>query len=769
MASYKSTAARDLPLDREQRWDAEAAERRIFAWAWPDGKAPADGGNARRAFLLHNADTPTDPAGYLLPFADVVDGRLVAVTGGLADCARQVPGIELSAEQAESVEVTLNAYTERLHEENETDEQRDAAGIMLARTPLERRAAKQPASRDELPEELFQQIHDPSVLENGLPYLNAAWGSTDLVDTYHTRMLPSTLQNFADDSSAGISIQNSHRNNELGLGRTYLGKYTARRGATPGRSVMDFYIPPNLQVTELNTNSVIDGIKWGTLKDVSVGFYGGELRCSIDQKPMLRNLFFLMFFGGDDDDRDQIDTDGPCNHLPGVEYWKRDKDGKKLNEREVAIGEIDGAHLAELSIVFDGATPQAQIKGRQAPVMAKATRMMEMGVLSRRSAMALETQYRSRGVRLPDLSDLTTRRWAGFTSRNTDTPPHLLPMHRADQVYTVPPKKGDVLTKSEAGYVDKGPFGCKNCSWFEGGDSGSGKCAVIGGTVSANGCCDEWNEDDAPKDQGKQKAEYVEVKGANYTCGECRFFDANKNTCWPVEGSIDEKASCNKWMPHEEDRAQAVVAVRSHEEAAATTAASAEGDPPAHTTTPKEAASVPEPNEAAAEGAATTTGAATAPPAGSGGGEVASRTANPSSSPTAGSDDPIAGVRAALVSAGLAPEGFQGDLATRFRELGVELTELRGWSDIGHAARTELVERCKKAGVRAFGTNGLPEAAYGPILTRGSYQELQDLLGHLNDLGAQRFPGGRKTEDGKDDPAPQERSAANVPDLAFRS
>jgi len=122
------------------------------------------------------------------------------------------------------------------------------------------------------------------------------------------------------------------------------------------------------------------------------------------------------------------------------------------------------------------------------------------------------------------------------------------------EVYTVPPKPGVKLSKKNAGYVAKGPFGCLHCSWFEEPRSGGvGRCDPVGGPVNRHGCCDFWNDQDAPKNAGKQGCEYVYVPGSGYTCTECKFFDPASRSCSPVEGDIAPEASCNKWMPIEDD------------------------------------------------------------------------------------------------------------------------------------------------------------------------------------------------------------------------
>lgn len=118
------------------------------------------------------------------------------------------------------------------------------------------------------------------------------------------------------------------------------------------------------------------------------------------------------------------------------------------------------------------------------------------------------------------------------------------------EVYTVPPRQGQALTKRLAGYNDDGPFGCKNCSWFERPATGElGACKPVGGPVHRDACCDYWNVKDAPQNQGKAGCEYVYVPEAKYECAECRYFDAAHELCWPVIGHIRPDASCNKWTP----------------------------------------------------------------------------------------------------------------------------------------------------------------------------------------------------------------------------
>ena len=94
------------------------------------------------------------------------------------------------------------------------------------------------------------------VVEHGLPYVETAWASVDRVDSYVTRMRPSSLKNYAEGAAQGLSVQNSHRANELPLS-----------GPSPGgiawQPVADgdgFSIPPGLRVTDVDSSDVSAGI-----------------------------------------------------------------------------------------------------------------------------------------------------------------------------------------------------------------------------------------------------------------------------------------------------------------------------------------------------------------------------------------------------------------------------------------------------------------------------------------------------------------------------
>ena len=199
------------------------------------------------------------------------------------------------------------------------------------------------------------KMHDPSMMDNMTPFFWSAEISNGNVDSYFTHMLPSTLTNFANDASNGVSFLNSHRHNELPLGRSLNGVYDGNR------VVADFYTMPGLNLNGVTTDDFITGIKTGLLSDVSVGF-------SLGQGQMWCDVCKMDYRSWD------------CPHVAGMKY-----DIQGGGQVTATVG-VDNARLAEVSAVFDGATPDATIL--------KATRMIEAGELKPDAVRMLEARYR---------------------------------------------------------------------------------------------------------------------------------------------------------------------------------------------------------------------------------------------------------------------------------------------------------------------------------------------------------------------------------------
>lgn len=200
---------------------------------------------------------------------------------------------------------------------------------------------------------LKTKMHDPSMMDNMTPFFWSAEISNGNVDSYFTHMLPSTLTNFAADASAGVSFLNSHRHNELPMGRSLRGVYEG------DRVVADFYTMPGINLNGVSTDDFITGVKTGIIKDTSVGFFGGDQWCDICHQNY-RSM--------------------ACPHIAGFRY-----EIQGGGEVTATIG-VDNARLAEVSAVFDGSTPDATIL--------KATRMIEAGELKPDAVRMLEARYR---------------------------------------------------------------------------------------------------------------------------------------------------------------------------------------------------------------------------------------------------------------------------------------------------------------------------------------------------------------------------------------
>lgn len=195
--------------------------------------------------------------------------------------------------------------------------------------------------------------------------------SSNRLDSYFTHMAESTLKNFAADTKAGVTFLDSHNHRNLGYGQSLTGAFMAENGIN--RVLADFYTVPGIRfgsgLSYESTDDFIRAVKARLVRDVSVGFYGGDMLCDI-----CGNSFY--------DFRE-------CPHWPGVEYPV----GEQGALTKIATFEIIDAHLAEVSAVYDGATPEAMIL--------KARQQAEAGEMEPNVARILEVNYR---IKLPGAS-----------------------------------------------------------------------------------------------------------------------------------------------------------------------------------------------------------------------------------------------------------------------------------------------------------------------------------------------------------------------------
>lgn len=209
--------------------------------------------------------------------------------------------------------------------------------------------------------------------------------SNNSVDAYYTHMSESTLKNFASDASTGVSFLDSHDSRKLGLGQTFNGQFVSDGERL--RALTGVYIVPDIAFggnhSFATTDDFIRAVRTKMVRDVSVGFYGGSITCDLCGDAVWGNT--------------------NCVHFPGTEYAI----GDQGNETVTATAEIDGAHLAELSAVYDGATPGAMIL--------KFERGLSEGWIDRSQTEMLERRYK---VQLPD--DHKRKIWPTNSEVNMD-------------------------------------------------------------------------------------------------------------------------------------------------------------------------------------------------------------------------------------------------------------------------------------------------------------------------------------------------------------
>lgn len=120
---WKMGAEKSLPIDEADGWDGPAAAKRMLDAAGFDGESP-DTEKARRGFLAYDAANPTLRGSYKLPFADLVDGSLKAVAGGIRSAASRLPQTDIPDDVRSHARDVLDGYESRMNkaiEETETE------------------------------------------------------------------------------------------------------------------------------------------------------------------------------------------------------------------------------------------------------------------------------------------------------------------------------------------------------------------------------------------------------------------------------------------------------------------------------------------------------------------------------------------------------------------------------------------------------------------------------------------------------------------------
>lgn len=181
--------------------------------------------------------------------------------------------------------------------------------------------------------------------------------STQAIDSYGTRMAPSTIRNFAQDVADGLPLMNSHRTGgfavetELPIGRKFDAEIEGQFLEPDSTGFDDQigamvatwnYIVRGITISTLSNDDIIEAVETGTIDDESVGFSirpDGQYICGVCGN-------------------DYLDYEA-CPHFPFEVY--EDFEG---NEARGFIWIEDG-HAIEGSLVYSGATPGAVIRKAQ--------------------------------------------------------------------------------------------------------------------------------------------------------------------------------------------------------------------------------------------------------------------------------------------------------------------------------------------------------------------------------------------------------------------
>ncbi|HZC04422.1 MAG TPA: hypothetical protein VE338_02180 [Ktedonobacterales bacterium] len=182
-------------------------------------------------------------------------------------------------------------------------------------------------------------------------YVFPAEISNQSVDAYYTRMTPKSLQQFAQDATRGVAVCDSHQHYQLPIGRSFYGTVAtvatdatdATDAATGGEMAtqsLAYMLRGMRTPSGMLTDDIIRGIEGGVNADVSIGFIPDHYWCSICGLDML--------------------NDWDCMHWPGNTYDVRDPKTGVEEHDVLCIADVD-ARLAEYSLVYDGATPNAMV------------------------------------------------------------------------------------------------------------------------------------------------------------------------------------------------------------------------------------------------------------------------------------------------------------------------------------------------------------------------------------------------------------------------
>jgi hypothetical protein len=241
------------------------------------------------------------------------------------------------------------------------------------------------ADEDSLLKKAKSRAQDPDIFEEFPPYFYFVESSNNTLDWYGTRMDESSLKNYAKNLQDGRSFLNDHNMTQR-IGQSLDGWYveeddTHDDGIPVRRTIGAFFTLPGQRWANMATDDFIAGVRSGVFRDVSIGFWADDMRCSVCDGQMYSGWFGT--FGIE------------CDHIPGMEYAV-DANGKEIEAGSDATPDhmqlcyvwVHDAEMAETSNVYDGATPDASF--------VKAKAMAEAGKLDARMIGRFEQRYNTK-------------------------------------------------------------------------------------------------------------------------------------------------------------------------------------------------------------------------------------------------------------------------------------------------------------------------------------------------------------------------------------
>jgi HK97 family phage prohead protease len=129
---WRCAPAKDLDIDTESDWDGRDAADRILDDAGFNGDNP-DPDKAKLGFLAYDEANATLKGSYKLPFADIKNGKLVAVASGIRAAASRVSQTDIPDAVKKSAQSVIDAYEEKMAEADEKAAQQTVVKGVLRR------------------------------------------------------------------------------------------------------------------------------------------------------------------------------------------------------------------------------------------------------------------------------------------------------------------------------------------------------------------------------------------------------------------------------------------------------------------------------------------------------------------------------------------------------------------------------------------------------------------------------------------------------------